>query len=182
MKINNKLMLLTLLAISMSGQFLMSSSGQIIRSLVEAEFEEFKNLAESNRLLVNYLATGIDPNSIVYLRNSMRPTLLMQAAKNGNITVIKTLINHGVDINEKSESVMSPVGIAIWAGNIDVVQLLVDAGANLTQSEYRADSCFHLADDLMNNSSSEDGRNLYQKIKDILIAGPAPRAIATSVR
>ena len=183
MKNNNKLMMLTLLAISLSGQFLMSS--------VEVDFEKFKSLASSNGVLVRYLSTGVNPNTITtsdpsitsaYLRNATRPTLLTQAAEYGNVTVIKTLINRGVDINKKGGAFMSPVGTAIWAGNIDVVQLLVNVGANLNQHEYKFDSALELADYVVKQSSNEKEREIYQKIKDIVVAGPAPRGIATSVR
>ena len=48
--------------------------------------------------------------------------LLHDAADEGNINTIKSLLQRGIDINARNASSQTPLGRAAAAGNVDVVQ------------------------------------------------------------
>jgi hypothetical protein len=78
-------------------------------------------------------------------------TPLFKAAQNGNLAIIKLLIDHKANINYDLSahatsdgshiysSANTPIAIAIFAGHIDAVRMLLDAGAHIT------DQCINLA-------------------------------------
>lgn len=77
-------------------------------------------------LLEDLLKKGADPNA----RNDAQATALMWAAT--DIEKTRVLLAHGADVNAQSEEPRTPLMIAAGRpGNIAVVRLLLDRGANV---------------------------------------------------
>lgn len=58
-------------------------------------------------------------------------TPLCCAAVAGNIEVVKTLVQHGADVNALSADQKTPVHVACILKNVDVVKFLVKNGADV---------------------------------------------------
>lgn len=56
-------------------------------------------------------------------------TALHQAAADGLIEAASLLLDYGADVNAKDGTGDTPLDAAIWKGNIDMVRLLVERGA-----------------------------------------------------
>jgi len=57
----------------------------------------------------------------------------MNSCENGNVDVLKLLINEGGDVNAVSVNGFTPLIVAAAAGSVDQVKLLLDAGAKVDQ-------------------------------------------------
>lgn len=57
-------------------------------------------------------------------------TALMWACSNGNLTLVKALIEIGADVNEQDKKGMTPLHYACRNGNIEVVEYLLEQYAN----------------------------------------------------
>ena len=62
----------------------------------------------------------------------LNPTPLHRAVDNGNVEIVRILVNAGADLNIKSSrgSDPTPLHIAVQDGNAELVRILVDAGAD----------------------------------------------------
>ena len=60
-----------------------------------------------------------------------REELLHLATKNGQVSLIKTLLKARVDINALNVEGLSPLHLAAIEGNIEVTKLLISEGANI---------------------------------------------------
>ena len=58
-------------------------------------------------------------------------TLQMDAALNGQMEVIKYLVERGTDVNEKDKDGNTLLGMACTGGHLDVVEYLIKMGANV---------------------------------------------------
>jgi ankyrin repeat protein len=59
-------------------------------------------------------------------------TTLMQAVNHNDITRVKTLIQQGTDVNELDANQDAPLVMAAYKGHTEIVQLLLEAGADVT--------------------------------------------------
>jgi hypothetical protein len=59
-------------------------------------------------------------------------TELVSAAANGNLTLLKSLLDQGGNIEERDNSGDTPLNEAARNGQIEAVRLLIDRGANLS--------------------------------------------------
>ncbi len=59
-------------------------------------------------------------------------TALMKAIKNHNVALVKELIQQGTNINEVDEAQDAPLIIAAYKGYTAIVQLLLEAGADVS--------------------------------------------------
>ena len=66
--------------------------------------------------------------------------LLHLACKNGQVTLIKNLLNAKLDINAMSAQELSPLRWAVIKGNLEVTQLLIREGANIELKDSRCQS------------------------------------------
>ena len=183
MKINNKLKLLTVLAISMSGQFLMSWFS----------VEDFDRVVRFNRDLEDRFSLGLNPDSI-NLRDEggevIGETLLGRAAYYGDINMVKRFLAAGADINKRDSNLRTPLYRAASGVNAATLQLLVDRGADISKKGTNEGVGGELQTplELVNDCLEREFRFTSEQIEDfqsmraILQAGPAPRGIATSVR
>ena len=112
--------------------------------------------SEMMELLINYGATIPDvikwaqayyferfDAAGILLKNGMNPnvmswhhvTILHDMAQKGNLLMVKLLINHGAKINVIEEEYQStPLGLAVRWGHINVVEYLLDLGADVNLS------------------------------------------------
>lgn len=60
-------------------------------------------------------------------------TALMQVSRNGDINTVKALLNQGVNVNEIDVAAKgtSALGAASYSGHIDIMNLLIDKGADV---------------------------------------------------
>src|SRR5262245_46779442 len=85
--------------------------------------------------LERLLNQGADPNK----RNDAQATALMWAATDLDKT--RVLLNHGADVNARSDDFRTPLMVAATRqGNIAVVKLLIEGGANVNPNPRPADS------------------------------------------
>jgi ankyrin repeat protein len=63
------------------------------------------------------------------------------AAVSGRLEVIKCLIAHKADINAVSDSGSTPVRSACFMTHIDIVQYLVENGADIHRANYNGGTC-----------------------------------------
>ncbi len=82
------------------------------------------NLAEVRR----QLAWGVNVNKRHFFT---RDTLLIEAAANGHLDVVKLLIENGADVNLKGEAWYGPLHAAAAKGHIEVVKILLENGADV---------------------------------------------------
>lgn len=64
-----------------------------------------------------------------------RGTALHGAALNGHIEIVKTLIDHGADVNVIEGQRQTPLHCAARKGKVNVVKFLVEKGANVNAQE-----------------------------------------------
>jgi ankyrin repeat protein len=71
-------------------------------------------------------------------------TPLHWAAKNGDLDLVKLLLEIGVNLNAISTSKNAPLHLAAEHGHTEVARLLVDSGADATSKGYvsRHSQCF----------------------------------------
>jgi len=82
------------------------------------------NLKEVRR----QLAWGVNVNRRHFYT---RDTLLIEAAANGHLDVVKLLIENGADVNLKGEAWYGPLHAAASKGYIEVVKILLENGADV---------------------------------------------------
>ena len=58
------------------------------------------------------------------------------ASKNGQVEVVKKLIQAGGDVNEQTEYGSTPLLLASWFGHVEVITALLAAGADKTAKCY----------------------------------------------
>jgi ankyrin repeat protein len=74
------------------------------------------------------LASGADIDA----RDEHGQTALMNAARDGQVSVVRLLAERGADLNHHAKYGLSAVMLAVLRGHVEVVRVLVDAGADLT--------------------------------------------------
>ena len=82
------------------------------------------NLKEVRR----QLAWGVNVNRRHFYTQD---TLLIEAAANGHLDVVKLLIENGADVNLKGEAWYGPLHAAASKGHIEVVKILLENGADV---------------------------------------------------
>ncbi|XP_016844334.1 poly [ADP-ribose] polymerase tankyrase-2 [Nasonia vitripennis] len=73
------------------------------------------------------LLTGVDVKSPI---DSGRKTLLHLAAAYGNVFMTNYLVKHGCIIDAEDEDEITPLLLAVYFRHIDVIRILIDAGAD----------------------------------------------------
>ena len=69
--------------------------------------------------------------------NTINVPTLVAAASNGHKDVVHTLVSHGADVNQPDEQGRTAVSVAFKAGYPEIVQLLVEKGANVKTKSRR---------------------------------------------
>lgn len=68
-------------------------------------------------------------------------TPLWCAAVSGKLCVIRCLVNHGANINAVSDTGSTPVRSACFMTHLDIVQYLVENGADIRKANYNGGTC-----------------------------------------
>lgn len=84
----------------------------------------------SAETLEQLLQSGADPN-VTYPLNSTNYSLLNIAILGESFKKAITLINNGANVNRLNSEDEAPVFSAIFTGNLEIINLLIDKGANL---------------------------------------------------
>jgi ankyrin repeat protein len=58
---------------------------------------------------------------------------LIKAIKHGDVELMSSLINNGIDINDYNDQGLTPLCIAAVKGNTQVLKVLIDAGAEVNK-------------------------------------------------
>ena len=127
-----------------SSQSVTRVNNTALKASENALFEAISQGQEDVSHLLNHdlIASGeIDINSL----NEEEETLIFCAAKHGNISALKLLIEYGAAVNTASKLGLTPVIIAAFQGNAEVIEILHDAGANIDTTMQTGDSAVFTA-------------------------------------
>lgn len=102
---------------------LMSYGAKVPKLLKWAQFYYFERLDAATYIMEK----GMDPNTMSW----QRVTILHDMAQKGFIDKAELLIKHGADLNPIDEAYQStPLGLAARWGNIEMVEILLEKGAD----------------------------------------------------
>lgn len=82
------------------------------------------------------LIDGTAPETIIKMGYCLGRTPLMLAAKNGNIQIVRALIEKNVDLNARDLLGFNALFLACKSGHFDVVRELVNAGVSVNQPDF----------------------------------------------
>lgn len=92
------------------------------------------------------LQTLIDAGADIHTINNDGENLLITAARNPNPEIIKFVLKLGFDIEERdNEGFTALLNAACWQTNTEVLDILIDAGANIRAKTNIGDNLFHNA-------------------------------------
>jgi ankyrin repeat protein len=77
------------------------------------------------------LKGGADPNAAVELLPGFRTTYLITAATNGNLDIVKMLVQYKAQVDQGDASNETPLMTAAGKGNKAMVEFLLASGANV---------------------------------------------------
>lgn len=97
--------------------------------------ESFINSIEYNQpdVAFLFLRAGMDPNTII--TETKEPVIIL-ASKNGNVKIVKLLIDFGADINNRDTDGGTALIHAASNGNIEVEKVLLEAGADINAEDF----------------------------------------------
>ena len=98
------------------------------------------NLGKRRKLIMVYIYALIFSFSGFALAEPMH-----EAAKEGDLAKVKSLIAEGSDVNVKDENGLTPLNIAATEGYKDVVEQLISNGANVGAVDNTDATPLHLA-------------------------------------
>ena len=89
-----------------------------------------------------FLNAGADPN----VADANGETCLHYAAQNDSCTEdLQAIISHGVDVNAKDKNNVTALMIASLKGNLDAINILLNAEADASICNAESDTCLHYA-------------------------------------
>ncbi|KAE8679614.1 Gamma histone variant H2AX [Hibiscus syriacus] len=83
-----------------------------------------------------------DPPDAITVKTTMLTVLLKSAAVSGKANLVRSLIDRGGDVNHKDSNGRSLISLAVEAGHLDVVNVLISSGCEIDNS---VDHVFHYA-------------------------------------
>ncbi|PKL40671.1 MAG: hypothetical protein CVV44_03445 [Spirochaetae bacterium HGW-Spirochaetae-1] len=84
-------------------------------------------------------------DSDVFSRDRYGETLLYSAAKRGNLTQVRLLIQRGANVNEHSMRDQTPLHFAAFEGDISIVRVLLESGADINARDMDGMTALHFA-------------------------------------
>ena len=92
------------------------------------------------------LQTLIDAGADIHTINNSGENLLITAARNPNPEIIKFVLNLGFDTEDHdNDGFTALLNAAFWQTNTEVLDILIDAGANVRAKTNSGDNLFHNA-------------------------------------
>ena len=119
---------------------LWSSQGNMSEILKRAEIRSTRELSDirdlqdritTNVELLDAYLRRITNKDSVKSKDESDQTPLWWAARNGNMDMVKLLVDAGVDVDWKDNNDQTPLWWAACNNDVDMVQLLLDAGADI---------------------------------------------------
>jgi ankyrin repeat protein len=83
---------------------------------------------------------------------SAQKTLLIDAVSSGQIDIVENLINTGYNINEQTDLGTTSVMIAVNRNDINMLKILINAGAKLDICNCFGDTALSLANKIVSSS------------------------------
>jgi ankyrin repeat protein len=77
-----------------------------------------------------------------YCNNEFEWTALSWAIERDRIDICRLLLDHGADVNHKSNSGLTPLMVAVYNWKIDIIYLLLINGANVNQKNNQGLTAF----------------------------------------
>jgi len=77
----------------------------------------------------------VNPAALLRPANPAATALLNNAVKKNEVQTVQSLIGQGADVNAKNEHGWPPLALAASDGNVEVVRLLIQAGAAVDATE-----------------------------------------------
>jgi ankyrin repeat protein len=111
------------------------------RTPSDAEGEE-EEVIEAERVPIEDIDTKIQAN------NGWSP--LHVAAEQGNVEVVRILVEHGMDVTAKAGNGWTPLHVATEQGNVELVRFLVEHGAEPSAPANDGQTPLHLAEGVGN--------------------------------
>lgn len=117
---------------------------ETIKNRNKITYVEFLDYMKSISGNPNYeLKITINSNNDVYKSNYTEDVVkekvnindLFKAVESGNIQIVKNYVNEKQDVNIKNNSGDTPLMVASLRGNYEIVKLLLEAGANINETE-----------------------------------------------
>ena len=105
---------------------------EFFRAVRDGDTATVRRMVYDNNHLVNIVSD-----------DDMRPLFI--AAENGNLEMVRLMLEKGADINIQDEEGWAPLLGATSRGHIEVVRLLIDAGAEVNIQEGRGDTSVNIA-------------------------------------
>ena len=122
-----------------------------------------KHLLLTTIAAVVLLGCGESQQSVPASTTAKAPEIsILDAAKGGNIAVVKQHISTGADVNVKNELGMTPLFLATGMGHKEIAEMLISKGADLNAKDKNGGTPLHIA-------SSRD----QMEIAQLLIASNA---------
>lgn len=127
----------------------------LIEAVINNNLEAAKIILENNT----------DVNYINLLRTFDRKNALMFAIENGNIDMVKVLLNFGalvniVPLNSFNQNTFSPLMYAAENGNTQIIKILLGAGANINYEDHFKNTALKIA-------SFNSNKNAFKLIYEI---------------
>jgi hypothetical protein len=91
-----------------------------------------------------FLAVITISNKSIYAQEESNLQLL-KAATDGNIKIVTSLLEEGVDINTKNNLGWTPLHAAIWNHRDNVAEMLIDKGADINAKDDKGRTPLHFA-------------------------------------
>ncbi|KAI7971158.1 hypothetical protein EIK77_005871 [Talaromyces pinophilus] len=153
-----------------------SSPGMELQSQVEYRSDDPKGRAKTSTAFLSSLSDSFRAATASF-RAKPEPiaTAMCQSAKSGNVKHIRGLIAQGANVNGKDEEGYTPLIYAVRANQLDAVQILIHAGADLTMKDSQsgkgmppllhAAECGHvsMAETLMNSGADPNASDIMGK-------------------
>ena len=133
-------------------------------------------VAGSERIARELLGRGADPNLKVDFIAG-KETLLHASARNGNVAIVKLLLDAGADVDGVSEGGETALFPAAYWARPELVRLLIERGAELNRIDKNGHSVLRSCFWGYECDSSEEGPYLEREVREAL-----RRAGATSGR
>lgn len=103
--------------------------------------ELFKAVMKNDAAAVETLLQGgADPNAPVEVMPGFRTSYLITAATNGNLAVVKALIQHKAQVNAKDAGQETALMVAAGKGNREMVEFLLANGADAKAQDSQGNS------------------------------------------
>ncbi|WP_375316602.1 ankyrin repeat domain-containing protein [Wolbachia endosymbiont (group A) of Colletes cunicularius] len=108
------------------------------------------------------LATEKNCTSVVEFLEQAQQEKLFNAAKQGNLDIVRSLISQGANVDSRDHNNLTPLHVATYNGHLELVKCLLEKGANVL-AKNNHDTVLHLA---VSSNKEEIIKLVLDKIKE----------------